>query len=142
MMQRYSVFKGKKKHGETHLNLETLPNQTCQISVIGGELAGRTYEGSDFFIALNLLRNNLEERDLLLGCVGALVNFFPSNMARDMGKGKVGYLTTLHKKANRSDLARAFDPVNSMKNITTVSSQLEFHKKWKASLTRATRSLF
>lgn len=116
------------------LDFSDLGKRNFQISVVAGPLRGELFQDWDYFSALNKLRVSLEKDDLLLGCVGCLRNFYPSNMALDMGHGKVGYLMTLGKRAERKNMARTFDPIDEFSGLATVEEQSSFFQAWRSSL--------
>lgn len=123
---------------EINLELNRLGERTLQINVLEGPLKGQSFEGWDYFSSLKGLRIELEMEGLKIGCVGSLRNFYPSNMAMDMGQGKIGYLMTLGKKAGRKDIAKTFDQIDNFSDLASVEEQALFYQKWRDSLKIAT----
>jgi hypothetical protein len=93
-------------------------------------------DGPDLFEALRVLRAELDDEEILMGCNGARSNAWASGMQRDMGEGKTVYLCALNLNA-RPPVARTLDPA-PLDEVATVSEQDEFHRRWLASRARRT----
>lgn len=86
-------------------------------------------DGSDFFDALCVIRQRLEQQGALLDCYGASLNVFPSGMSRDMGRGLKAYKLTLGQRGRMQDLVRIFDTGSDVQPAT-VAAQREFFNVW------------
>jgi hypothetical protein len=86
-----------------------------------------------FFDALRTLRLSLEKEGVLLDCLGASEDVYPSPMQESMGPALKAYRTQLGRQALSKDIVDIFDSDGSARPAT-VEQQSEFHRKWLASL--------
>lgn len=130
----FPIFLNGVQDGTITFELVDLGQRQFQIQIVDGPLVGDCFEDWDYFSALSKLRLKLEEKGLLLGCIGSLENFYPSNMSLDMGLGKVGYLMEMGEKSGRSSQARVFDICYDVQKLASVESQKKYFQMWKDSL--------
>lgn len=133
---RFPIFAEGSQKGFISIELTDLGKRNLQIKVFEGPLAGKYFEAWDYFSALTKLRLALECEGFLIGCVGSMKNFYPSNMSLDMGLGKVGYFLEIGKKVGRSAPARVFDECDDVNKLATVESQKFFFENWRSSITK------
>lgn len=131
-------------------------NGAYEVALIGGagderavftqnETKGRcflrcTYRGKvvtsdalDFFDALCRIRLQLEAEDLRPRCYGASLNVYPSDMARDMGRGLTAYKLTSGQQGRTADLVDIFDDGPDVVP-SSVEDQAQFYQDWLVSL--------
>lgn len=89
-------------------------------------------EGQDFFTVLQELRKKLERVKIFIGINGARKDFYPSNMARQMSLGQVGYILTIGERALIK--GRTFDQCIDWSLIGTVEEQETYYNDWLKSL--------
>ena len=88
----------------------------------------------DLFESLRQLRLVLEMHgDGRIFCNGARLDAWASNMARDMGGGRMVYITRVGVRAQTSDLVPTFDPTPG-DTVGTVREQMNHHIAWLESL--------
>ena len=133
MTYKFPIFANNELIDFIKIDLLDHGQRRFEIKVLDGPLMGEVFESWDYFSLLSKLRNSLDE-GMLLGCVGAVENFYPSNMSLDMGLGKVGYIAELGKPATRESGAFVFDICSCPEKLATVKDQEKFHKKWLESL--------
>lgn len=92
-----------------------------------------TSEGPDYFTALQQLRLKLEHLGMIVCCVGAERDVFPSPMQQSMGVGRTAYRTTIGKQALKSDIVEIFSPAEPKKCVS-VAEQEMFHRQWISSV--------
>jgi hypothetical protein len=109
-----------------------------RISVRNFPSGPTTFEGTDFFEALCVLRTAVQSTGGTVLCAGARKDVFPSFMSRDMGGGVSAYLTRLGERGSRSDLVDIFDDAPA-DLVASVEDQLAFHQQWVASLSAPAR---
>jgi len=83
---------------------------------------------SDYFECLIELRLQLEAKDYLILCKGAIENIVLSGMCRDMGRGLSGYELHKYQNPKMENLVSIFEPIEE--GAVTVAAQKRFHKKW------------
>jgi hypothetical protein len=100
----------------------------CCISI---SYRGKTLqaERTDYFKALQDVRELMEADGLIPFCYGASLNVYPSGMSRDMAQGMVAYRMTLGRSTSREDLVRIFDEGADV-IPSYIVQQREFHEKW------------
>ncbi len=84
---------------------------------------------SDFFAALDGVRQQLEPRGLIPVVNGAGRSNYPSGMARDMGMGLAVYRLRVGVKPSMTDLVQTFE-ADAVGELSTVSEQKEFYRAW------------
>jgi len=105
---------------------------SCSISILYREKELRA-ESTDYFKALQEIRELMEADELIPFCYGASLNVYPSGMSREMSQGMVAYRMSLGKSTTREDLVRIFDAGTDV-IPSYVAQQREFHDKWIQSL--------
>jgi hypothetical protein len=117
------------------LRWDESPEDSDQVllRLIAGDLAVEARDQRGYFQALCTLRMQLEARGLLLICLGAVENVFPSPMIESMGYGEKAYQLTLGKPALAGDLVSVFDLGHGLVPAT-VKQQREFYDSWLKSL--------
>jgi hypothetical protein len=96
----------------------------------GGEI---TVEALDYFEAMCQIRTNLETKGWRPVCFGSAQNVYPSNMARDMGRGLKAYKMEIGRRATTADLVRIFDAASDLQPVS-VEEQRQFYEQWLLSL--------
>ena len=86
-----------------------------------------TKVATDFFEALCLIRQELENENILILCNGARKDVYPSSMGRQMGMGLKAYVHELGKNTN--NIVKIFEKAD-LELISSVSEQKEFYYKW------------
>ena len=90
-------------------------------------------EAADYFLGFCLIREKLEEINLIPLCYGASLNVYPSGMGRSMSLGLKAYRVELGKQARREDMVHIFDQGPDV-IPASVTRQKEYFKQWLASL--------
>lgn len=98
-----------------------------------GVLEKHEFSSRDFFEAVVLFREELERIGSRLLCMAARIDFFPSGMCRDMGRGLKGYVLRMGETTKRPLDIFDYAPPQL---VGTVREQKEFHAKWLKSLAR------
>ena len=111
------------------------PPWTLILSGISGGL--RQYEARDLFEAMIALRKELEKSRRQLLCAGARFDVFPSGMSRSMSGGRKAYKHRLGITPEKTDLVDIFEYAE-LESVSSVEQQVEFHKKWIASIDERT----
>lgn len=93
----------------------------------------KTFHARDVFACFCDLREHLRAFDTILLCNGACLDAYPSRMSRDMGSGRLIYVTRMGHQARDADMVDLFDEAPAEK-IASVEEQGEFHRKWLDSL--------
>ncbi|MBQ1782625.1 MAG: hypothetical protein II007_03140 [Gammaproteobacteria bacterium] len=131
-MNQHQVFLIGGSDDETAIFTEEEANGLCRLLC---EYRGKVISSAaqDYFEALSDIRLELEKENLIPFCYGASLNVFPSNMARDMGRGKAAYKMEMGKPAGRESLVRIFEQGADV-IPSSVSRQKEYFSDWLASL--------
>ena len=96
----------------------------------GGEV---TVKALDYFKAMCQIRTELETKGWRPVCFGSAQNVYPSNMARDMGRGLKAYKMELGRRATTADLVRIIDTAPHLQPVS-VEEQRQFYEQWLQSL--------
>jgi hypothetical protein len=102
------------------------------------ELTIQTPEGaisvvaSDLFLALQLVRRQLESSDWKVAVQGSRRSAWASGMQRDMNGGTRVYICELGQEVVPREAVDIFGPADS-DDLATVDGQLSFHEEWKTS---------
>jgi len=83
----------------------------------------------DLFLALILIRKDLEKEGIQLICNGASVDVFPSRMMRDMG-GEKAYRLKIGSPAKMADVVDIFDVDREAFIPGTVAEQEQYYELW------------
>jgi hypothetical protein len=105
------------------------PHGRYRMTAAVSDAAPVEVEASDLFEALRQVRLAFESRGVLLCCAGARRDVWPSGMQRDMGEGRVAYVLTLPRTAERPPRVGIFDPA-PRETIATVAEQEAFARRW------------
>jgi hypothetical protein len=100
------------------------------------ELAGLPVmegEGFDFFEALCIVRLVLEAQGHLLACDGGRENAFPSQMQRQMGRGRFAYVMEYPRTARQLSKVDIFEEALPSMNVATVAEQRAYVLAWRRS---------
>ncbi len=88
----------------------------------------------DYFAALCIIREQIEDIGMRPKCYGAHVAAYPSGMSRNMGQGLKIYKLTLGQRGRMDDLVHIFDVGDDVVPATVVDQQAYF-ERWCRSLT-------
>jgi len=99
-----------------------------RLNLLGIEGASEA-SGKDLYEALVVIRQRLELIGARLLCQGARREVVPSGMSRDMGGGRLAYVTSLGSSARRSDLVDIFDRAEP-NSVGSVAEQKVFRQNW------------
>jgi hypothetical protein len=88
-----------------------------------------TKKDSDFWEALLQVRTELERDDIQLGCNGARIDVFPSQMQRQAIRGRKAYVLVKPRTAKRCEVVDIFGPA-SLELVGTVAEQRAFYDGW------------
>ncbi len=85
------------------------------------------YKEVDYFYALSLLREELEKRNLFIGCKGALDHVFPSGLSAEMSDGLVAYDFSTNEKIHSKCRVNIFDSIteDEISRLVTFNQQKE-----------------
>ena len=86
-------------------------------------------EGSDYFKAMQQMRERLEGQGCQLLCNGARIDVWPSRMARDMALGKKAYIMCIGQKPSKDDLVDIFEQAPP-ETVGSVERQRAFWAEW------------
>jgi hypothetical protein len=100
------------------------------LQLPGGEI---TAEALDYFEAMCNIRKELETKGWRPVCFGSAQNVYPSNMARDMGRGLKAYRMEIGRRATMADLVKIFDTAPDLQPAS-VEEQRQFYEQWLQSL--------
>jgi hypothetical protein len=109
-----------------------------RISLQQGGKSQTAESDIDFFEALKLLRLELEKSGILVACLGASENVYPSGMQRSMGPAILAYRMSLGSPALQKDIVNIFDADETV-ILSTVEQQERFHRRWFESLGASSR---
>lgn len=102
-------------------------SKAVSITFVLGNGVQKTYEDTDFYRCLGLIREDHPHIRFL--CKGSKVNVHPSSMSSQMSRGLKAYELTLGKKASLDDIVYIFDyDEDNLTNDPEV--QRNFFKKW------------
>lgn len=87
----------------------------------------------NFFDALCLIRQELEELGWRPHCYGSSRAVYPSNMCRDQGRGMVAYRMEMGRVASQDDLVEIFQTGPDIE-LASVEEQRKFYEDWRKSL--------
>lgn len=88
-------------------------------------------EGSDYFEALQQLRQRLERNQIELLCAGSKREVWPSAMSRQMGGGLKAYICNMGHQSK--EIVNIFE-ADELMQYCSVEEQAEYHKNWFESL--------
>ena len=101
------------------------------ISIEGIEISAKSDIG--YFRALKQLREILEKKGILVECLGASEDVYPSPMIESMGCGERAYRLTLGQHALMSEKKKKKNSGIGVKPAT-IQQQEDFYKRWLQSL--------
>jgi hypothetical protein len=87
---------------------------------------------SDLFLALQLLRRQLEPSGWQVAVQGSCRNAWASGMQRDIAGARRVYICQLGREVIPREAVDIFGPAD-LDDLATVDQQLAFHEEWKAS---------
>jgi len=110
------------------LSMRVADDDQC---IINASIGTRSVDvvGDTFFEALVALRIRLEALDLLICCMGARADVYPSPMALSMGNGRLAYRIAMGRPALSSDLVDIFG-VDESCTPATVEEQRAHYERW------------
>lgn len=131
-MTQHRIFLIGGRDDESAVFSEDEANGACRLVC---EYRGKVLsaEAKDYFEALCNIRVKIEKEGLIPFCYGASLNVYPSQMAREMGRGKAAYKMEMGKPALRENLVRIFEQGADVVP-SPVARQKEFFNDWLASL--------
>ena len=103
-------------------------DKPCRL-VLTYEAKELTFAASDFFAALDGVRQQLEPSGITPIINGTNRSCYPSGMARDMGMGLSVYCLRLGVGSTMADLVKTFED-DAVSQPATVKEQQEFHRLW------------
>ncbi|MEH7515070.1 hypothetical protein V7146_20325 [Gottfriedia acidiceleris] len=128
------VSQGKKQSEELLEIFEEAPNNEDMVMLrIGLNGQDFCYINENFFDALLMLRQDLEEMNIQINCNGAALDVYPSPMSLSMGNGRLAYKLQTGKQAKSEDLVELFDCDFNL-NFVSIDEQQRFYKEWLNSL--------
>jgi hypothetical protein len=130
-MAEYPIFLIGGADDEAGLLSTTEEEDRCHISFAYRDRVIEA-EANDYFEALCLIRQQLEEERLIPFCYGASLKVYPSGMARDMGAGLKAYKLEIGVHARTQDLVDKFAAGPDL-IPASVKLQREFFEEWLAS---------
>lgn len=83
----------------------------------------------NFFSALQVLRGELEKKDIQLECNGAAKNVYPSPMQMSMGSGRKAYKLCMGQQAKISDVVDIFDYEEGL-DFVYMEDQSKYYAEW------------
>ncbi len=94
-----------------------------------------TFRGQEenFFSALQVLRAELEKKNLQIRCNGSAENVYPSPMQLSMGSGRLAYKLFSGHQAKTIDIVDIFDYDDKLRFVST-EEQTRFYNKWRMTL--------
>ena len=100
----------------------------CFVELDVGGVGKFSRKSNDYFGAFNMIRRELEKKQIRLLCWGARKDVWPSGMQRDMGAGLTAY-QLLEGGVNNPDARSIFDYA-AAETIGTVDEQQQNAEKW------------
>lgn len=90
-------------------------------------------EHDNFFLALQSLRQHLEDKHIQVMCNGAALNVYPSQMQLSMGTGHLAYKLKIGEPARLKDIVNIFEFDNGLRFVK-IEEQFSYYNKWLKSL--------
>ena len=92
-----------------------------------------SFKHENFFLALQRLRQHLEDKHIQIMCNGAALNVYPSTMQLSMGTGRLAYKVKFGELAKLKDVVDIFEFDNDMRFVKN-EEQFNFYIRWLKSL--------
>jgi len=101
-----------------------------ELLILGDTIS---FKHENFFLALQSLRQHLEDKHIQVMCNGAALNVYPSTMQLSMGTGRLAYKVKFGEPAKLKDVVDIFEFDNSLRFVK-IEEQLSYHIRWSKSL--------
>jgi len=101
-----------------------------ELLILGDTIS---FKHENFFLALQSLRQHLEDKHIQVMCNGAALNVYPSTMQLSMGTGRLAYKVKFGEPAKLKDVVDIFEFDNSLRFVK-IEEQLSYHIRWSNSL--------
>lgn len=101
-----------------------------ELLILGDTIS---FKHENFFLALQSLRQHLEDKHIQVMCNGAALNVYPSTMQLSMGTGRLAYKVTFGEPAKLKDVVDIFEFDNSLRFVK-IEEQFSYHIRWSNSL--------
>lgn len=101
-----------------------------ELLILGDTIS---FKHENFFLALQSLRQHLEDKHIQVMCNGAALNVYPSTMQLTMGTGRLAYKVKFGEPAKLKDVVDIFEFDNSLRFVK-IEEQLSYHIRWSNSL--------
>ena len=101
-----------------------------ELLILGDTIS---FKHENFFLALQSLRQHLEDKHIQVMCNGAALNVYPSTMQLTMGTGRLAYKVKFGEPAKLKDVVDIFEFDNSLRFVK-IEEQLSYHIRWSKSL--------
>ncbi|WP_375200420.1 hypothetical protein [Bacillus sp. RS11] len=101
-----------------------------ELLILGDTIS---FKHENFFLALQRLRQHLEDKHIQVMCNGAALNVYPSTMQLSMGTGRLAYKVKFGEPAKLKDVVDIFEFDNSLRFVK-IEEQFNYHIRWSKSL--------
>lgn len=101
-----------------------------ELLILGDTIS---FKHENFFLALQSLRQHLEDKHIQVMCNGAALNVYPSTMQLTMGTGRLAYKVKFGEPAKLKDVVDIFEFDNSLRFVK-IEEQFSYHIRWSNSL--------
>lgn len=101
-----------------------------ELLILGDTIS---FKHENFFLALQSLRQHLEDKHIQVMCNGAALNVYPSTMQLSMGTGRLAYKVKFGEPAKLKDVVDIFEFDNSLRFVK-IEEQFSYHIRWSKSL--------
>lgn len=101
-----------------------------ELLILGATI---NFKHENFFLALQSLRQHLEDKHIQVMCNGAALNVYPSTMQLSMGTGRLAYKVKFGEPAKLKDVVDIFEFDNSLKFVK-IKEQFSYYIRWLKSL--------
>ncbi|MFT9820100.1 hypothetical protein [Lysinibacillus sp. NPDC056185] len=101
-----------------------------ELLILGDTIS---FKHENFFLALQSLRQHLEDKHIQVMCNGAALNVYPSTMQLSMGTGRLAYKVKLGEPARLKDIVDIFEFDNDLRFVK-IEEQFSYYIMWLKSL--------
>ena len=92
-----------------------------------------SFKHENFFLALQSMRQHLEDKHIQIMCNGAALNVYPSQMQLSMGTGQLAYKIKFGEPARLKDIVDIFEFDNDLRFVK-IEEQFSYYIGWLKSL--------
>ncbi|MFE3574657.1 hypothetical protein [Lysinibacillus sp. NPDC059133] len=101
-----------------------------ELLILGDTIS---FKHENFFLALQSLRQHLEDKHIQIMCNGAALNVYPSQMQLSMGTGHLAYKIKFGEPARLKDIVDIFEFDNDLRFVK-IEEQFSYYIRWLKSL--------